>query len=108
MDKLILNVYDENDEIIKSSEAKFINLRFGTIRSLMELLNVDSIEDTNQLLKKIYGAWDQITKVLEKVFPDLTEEDWDGVKLSELLPIVIAILKNSFVEILSIPHDSKN
>lgn len=108
MDKLILNVYNENDEIIKTSEARFINLRFGTVRSLMELLNVDNIEDTSQLLKKVYEAWDQITKVLQKVFPDLTEEDWDGVKLSELLPIVIAILKNSFTQILSIPSDSKN
>lgn len=108
MDKLILNVYDEKDDIVKTSEAKLIDLRFGTIRSLMELLNVDDIDDTSQLLKTVYGAWAQITNILGRVFPDMTEEDWENVKLTELLPILMVILKSSFVQILSIPNDSKN
>lgn len=108
MDKLILNVYDEKDNIVKTSEAKLIDLRFGTIRSLMELLNVDDIDDTSQLLKTVYGAWAQITNILGRVFPDMTEEDWENVKLTELLPILMTILKSSFVQILSIPNDSKN
>lgn len=108
MDKLILNVYDEKDDIVKTSEAKLIDLRFGTIRSLMELLNVDDIDDTSQLLKTVYGAWAQITNILGRVFPDMTEEDWENVKLTELLPILMTILKSSFVQILSIPNDSKN
>lgn len=108
MDKLILNVYDEKDDIVKTSEAKLIDLRFGTIRSLMELLNVDDIDDTSQLLKTVYGAWAQLTNILGRVFPDMTEEDWENVKLTELLPILMVILKSSFVQILSIPNDSKN
>lgn len=108
MDKLILNVYDEKDDIVKTSEAKLIDLRFGTIRSLMELLNVDDIDDTSQLLKTVYGAWAQITNILDRVFPDMTEEDWENVKLTELLPILMIILKSSFAQILSIPNDSKN
>ena len=108
MDKLILNVYDEKDNIVKTSEAKLIDLRFGTIRNLMELLNVDDIDDTSQLLKTVYGAWAQITNILSRVFPDLVEEDWENIKLSELLPILMVILKSAFVQILSIPNDSKN
>lgn len=108
MDKLILNVYDEKDDIVKTSEAKLIDLRFGTIRSLMELLNVDDIDDTSQLLKTVYGAWAQLTNILGRVFPDMMEEDWENVKLTELLPILMVILKSSFVQILSIPNDSKN
>jgi hypothetical protein len=107
-DKLILNVYDDNDNIVKTSEAKLIDLRFGTIRSLMELLKVDDINDTAELLKTVYGAWSQIIGILNRVFPDMTEEDWENIKLSELLPILVVILKSSFVQILSIPSDSKN
>lgn len=107
-DKLILNVYDDNDNIVKTSEAKLIDLRFGTIRSLMELLKVDDIDDTAELLKTVYGAWSQIIGILNRVFPDMTEEDWENIKLSELLPILVVILKSSFVQILSIPSDSKN
>lgn len=108
MDKLILNVYDDKDNVTKTSEAQLVDLRFGTIRSLMELLNVDDINDTSQLLKTVYGAWEQIITILGRVFPDMAEEDWENIKLSELLPILVIILKSSFVQILSIPNDSKN
>lgn len=106
MGTMILNVYNEQDEITKTCEAKTIDLRFGTIRSLMELLKVENVTDTSELLKTIYGAWEQITRILSGVFPDMEEEDWENVKLSELLPIVVEILKSSFAQILTIPKDN--
>lgn len=108
MENLKINVYDDNDEIIKEAEAKVIDLRFGTVRSLVELLNVEDIDDTAELLKKVYSAWGQITKILTKVFPTMEEADWDNVKLSELIPILVVIMKSSFVQMLAIPADSKN
>lgn len=108
MENLKINVYDENDKVIKTSEAKVIDLRFGTVRSLMELLNVEDIDDTAELLRTVYKAWAQITAILGKVFPDMQDEDWDNIKLNELLPILVIILKSSFVQLLSIPNDSKN
>jgi hypothetical protein len=108
MDAIRLNVYDDDDKIIKTSEAQIIDLRYGVIRNIMELLNVDDIDDTSELLKTVYSAWSQITKILGKVFPEMTDEDWENVKLSELIPILVLILKSSFTQILSVPTDSKN
>ena len=108
MEELKINIYDENDSVIKEATAKTVDLRFGTIRRLMELLNVEDIEDTSQLLKTVYGAWGTITKILSKAFPEMTDEDWDGVKLGELLPIILKIIKYSLKEVQSIPTDSKN
>lgn len=108
MENLKINVYDENDNIIKTSEAKIVDLRFGTIRSLMELLNVEDIEDTAELLRTVYSAWSQITKILERVFPDVEGKDWDNIKLNELMPILVVILKSSFAQMLTIPKESKN
>lgn len=106
--KIKLNVYNEKDDVVKTVEAKIIELRFGTIRSLMELLNVENIDDTSDLLKTVYGAWDSLTNILGRVFPDMTDEDWENIKLSELIPVILMILKDSFVQILAIPTDSKN
>lgn len=103
-----LNVYDEKNNIVKTSTAEVIELKFGPIRKLMKLLNVDDINDTAQLLKAVYGAWDELTKILNKCFPDMTDEDWDNVKLQELIPALVAILKYSFSEMLTIPTDPKN
>lgn len=105
---LKLNVYDEKDEIKKTVEAHFVEIRFGTIKKLLAVLEVDQIDDTSELLKVLYSSWKAVTDVLSKVFPEMEEDDWDGVKLSELLPVVVAILKGSFSHILSIPTDSKN
>lgn len=105
---LKLNVYGEKDEIKKTVEAHFVEIRFGTIKKLLAVLEVDQIDDTSELLKVLYSSWKAVTDVLSKVFPEMEEDDWDGVKLSELLPVVVAILKGSFSHILSIPTDSKN
>lgn len=108
-DKILrLNIYDEKDEIKKTVEAHFVEIQFGTIKKLLAVLEVDQIDDTSELLKVLYSSWKAVTDVLSKVFPEMEEDDWDGVKLSELLPIVVSILKGSFAHILSIPTDSKN
>jgi hypothetical protein len=38
----------------------------------------------------------------------MKDEDWDNVKVSELIPVILEILKYSFTQMLSIPTDSKN
>ena len=103
--KLTLNVYDEKGEVKKICEAQTVDLEFGTVRSLMKVLNIDKMDDSMELLSSIYGAWEQVTGVLNRCFPDMEPEDWEHVKVKELLPVV---LKASFTEILSIPKDPKN
>lgn len=110
MDKKIftLNVYDNKNNIVKTSEAVDADLKFGAIRSIMKLLNIDDINDTAQLLKVVYSAWEQLTAILSQCFPDMEENDWDNVKLEELIPVIVGILRTSFGKILTIPSDSKN
>ena len=107
-EKMIINVYDDEGNITKTCEAVAVKLKFGAIRSLMELLNIETIEDTTGLLKTLYSAWEELTKILNRCFPDMEYEDWDNVELNELIPVMVDILKYSFDEILSIPNDSKN
>ena len=104
----VINVYDNDNNVIKTSEAVDAQLKFGAIRSIMKLLNIDDINDTGALLKTIYSAWEQLTAVLTQCFPDMTESDWDNVKLEELIPVIVGILRASFGKILTIPNDSKN
>ena len=73
----------------------------------MKLLNVDNIDNTVELLKTVYGAWEQITNILNNCFPDMTDDDWDNVKASELLPVFVMILKYSFTQMLTIPTDKE-
>lgn len=106
--KLTINVYDTDGNVTKTCEAQTLDLEFGTIRALMKILNVDNISDTGELLGVIYGAWEQVIGILGQCFPEMEEADWEHVKLKELVPTVLTILKSAFTDILSIPKNSKN
>lgn len=102
---MILNVYNVEGNVIKTVEAENLDIEFGHIRSIMRLLDVDNINDTWALLKTVYSAWDKLTEVLSKVFPDMEDEDWEHVKIKELVPELLQIVRDSFAEILTIPTE---
>ena len=106
--KITINVYDENDNVVKTVSAEPVTFKFGAVRSLMELLNIEDTTNTTDLLKTVYNAWDQLKKVLSKCFPDITYEEWEYVELNELVPAIIQILEFSFGEIFKIPRDEEN
>ena len=106
--KLTLNVYDENGNVKKTCEAQLFSIKFRTIRSLMKLLKVEDIDNTWSLLKVINEAWEEITFILGQCFPDMEEDDWDNVELNELIPVVVIMIKESFMQMTRIPTDSKN
>ena len=103
-----INVYDDENNVVKSCSAVDASLKFGAIRSIMKLLKIDDINDSATLLTTIYDAWEQLTAILTQCFPDMSDSDWDNVKLEELVPVIVGIFKASFGKILSIPNDSKN
>ena len=103
-----IKVYDEEGKVVKTAKAEMIDLEFGTVRSIMEVLKLESVDNTADLLSTIYGAWEELTRLLSKCFPDMEHDDWNHVKLKELMPVMIGIMKYSFAEILTIPKDPKN
>lgn len=106
---LKLNVYDEDFvNVKKECEANTVKLPFGLVRRLMALFEKENIESTDQILKIVTGSWGTIVHMLNGVFPDIEEEDWDYVDTAELVAVVWTILKDKFGEILSIPVNSKN
>jgi hypothetical protein len=105
--ELQITVYDDNDKAVKVCKAQTVDIKFGQISAIMELIDVENIENNSELLKTVHRAWKQLKKILGKIFPDMTEDDWDYISVKELLPVVVAILKDSFREMMTIPQ-SKN
>ena len=104
-----INVYDEDFTTVKKEvSAEVVNIPFGVVRKFMNLFQIKDFNDTATILNTIAGSWEQITKLLSRIFPDMTEEDWDGVDMKELLSVVTSVLKYSFGEMLNIPVDEKN
>lgn len=105
--EIYITVYDDEDNVVKRCRAEYADIRFGQIASVMELLNIEEVENNMELMRVVYKAWKQLVKILSKSFPDMGDDDWNNVKIAELLPAIVEILKLSFMEMKKIPK-SKN
>ena len=105
--ELKITVYDYNDNVMKECTAQTVDVKFGQVAAIMELLDVESVEDSVQMMRMIKKAWKQLVRILSKIFPDMEDDDWNNVSLKELLPVLILILRDSFKEMMAIPK-SKN
>jgi hypothetical protein len=105
--ELKITVYDKDDKVVKECTAQTIDIKFGQVAALMELMDVENVNDSVELLRIVHKAWKQVIAILSKVFPDMNDDDWENVSMKELLPVVVTILKSSFSEMLTI-QKSKN
>ena len=104
-----LNVYNEDMKTVKKEcAASMVKVPFGLIRKLMNLFKVENLQDTTQILDIIMTSWEDVIKLLGRIFPDVTEEEWDYVDTSELMRVILSLVKYVFAEMVKIPTDPKN
>ena len=84
------------------------DLRRNSSTCTVKMVNIENIDSLPDLLKAIYGAWEEIKAVLGEAFPDMQPEDWEHVRVKELYPTIRDILKFSIMEIAGIPSEGKN
>ena len=77
---LEITVYDDHDQVLKTCNANTVDLRFGQVAALMELLEIESVNDSVELMRTVNKAWKELTKILTKIFPEMEEDDWSNVK----------------------------
>ena len=107
--KIKINVYERDLKTVKKEiEGNTIDIPFGIIRKFMNLFDIQNIEDSAQILTIVFKSWKEVVYLLDMIFPDMTEDDWDGVNTKELIEVIKEILKYSFAEMLNIPVDEKN
>ena len=104
-----LTIYNEDMETVKKEcTANMVKVPFGLIRKLMNLFKVENLQDTTQILDIIMTSWEDVIKLLGRIFPDVTEEEWDYVDTSELRRVILSLVKYVFAEMVKIPTDPKN
>lgn len=103
-----LPVRNKKGEVVKKAEAMTPAIYFGTISNLMELLDIDDTTSSMELLKKVSTAWKEIVEILSDVFPEVTDDEWKYIRLNDLVPVVLQVIRYTFSEIMTIPSDSKN
>ena len=92
MAEITLKIYDrETKEIAKTYTVDSIDLMFGTVEDILNVIDIDKLGDQTEVAKMIVKGWKQLKPFLKDVFPGLTDDDIKGVKINEMIPVFIQI-----------------
>ena len=109
--QLLLNIYDPETKIIaKQYKAESVDIMFGTIEDLIEIIDIDKLSEDNdtELTKIILMSIKKVKPLLKEVFTGLSDDELKNTKIKELIPLFIDIVKYMFTEIKVLGGDSKN
>jgi hypothetical protein len=109
MSEIKLKVYENDMKTVKKEyTAQTVEIPFGVVRRLMRLFDIDNSTDNNDILKTVIKAWDSVIGILNNVFPEMTEDEWDNVSTKELAAAVYKLIQAALADLMAIPKDPKN
>lgn len=109
MANIQLKIYDSKDKkkVIKTYEAEGYDLMLGTVEDFMNIIDLDKINDNNEVAKMALKSYGQLKPLIMDIFPELTAEEYRGIKVPDLIRLIIQI-GTSIVESLDFIKSSKN
>ena len=109
MSEIVLNIYGKGGrkEPTKVLKCEGYDLMLGTIEDFMEIIDLDKMDDDKEVLKMIVEGYGQLKPLLRDIFEDLSDEDFRGIKIAELVSVIIDIGKSIAVS-LNILKTGKN
>ena len=87
------NIETGKKEIIKTYTTDEYDLMYGTVEDILVLFDNVNVNDTTQMLKVIMKFMNQLKPLLKDVFFGLTDEEMKQIKVKELIPVIVDILK---------------
>lgn len=93
-----LNVYkaDNKNEIEKTYEAESYDLMLGTVEDIMQIVDIDKLNTDVEIASTVVKAYPLLKPFLKDVFPGLTDDELKRVKIKELIPTFVQIVKGIF------------
>ena len=101
MADLKLNIYN-GKEIEKTYVAEEIDIMFGTVEDLLEVINFDNLKDENEVVKVVIATLKNLKPFLKQIFDGLTDDEIKRTKVKELVPLFVDIVKYSINELKSL------
>lgn len=101
---MILELKTEN----KTYTTESIDISFGTMEDIINVLDFDNLSDTNQIGVAVLKASKQIKPFLKELFPEVTDEELRTVKTSNIIGIFKRIYKYATEELGNLNEKTKN
>lgn len=107
MAEITLNIYGAGKEKVKTLTTSGYDLMMGTVEDFMQIIDVDKLNDNMEVAKMVLNGFAQMKPLLKDIFPEMTDEDFKGIKIKELVRTIMQI-GTSIVESLRVLNDEKN
>ena len=101
MADLKLNIYN-GKSIEKTYVAEEIDIMFGTVEDLLDVINFDNLKDENEVVKVVIATLKNLKPFLKQIFDGLTDEEIKRTKIKELVPLFVKIVTYSIEELKSL------
>ena len=103
--ELKLNIYDDDDNLVKTYTREGYRIKFGVAEDLINALNLDGLKtnDNVELVKVasqvVMNSFEIIKPLLQRIFKGLTDEELKNTEISEIVVVLINVVKFSMNEI---------
>lgn len=119
--ELILNVYDENDNIVKTYQRQSYSIRMRLLKTIIDTLQLDTLAkalisnsvESNMKLVELAGmivnnGYEQVQELMKDIFKGLTDEEFLDTNMNEVVNVIINLGKFAFSTISLASGGGKN
>lgn len=91
MSTISLNIYAKNNKKIveKTYTVDGYDLMLGTVEEFVQIIDVDKLNDNAAVAGMVLKCYSKIKPLIKDIFPDITDEELDRVKVTELVQVII-------------------
>lgn len=112
--ELKLNIYDDTmDTIVKTYITETFLLKLGVVEDLLQLIDLDNINTLDNtaiataVMKRLPKVFPSLKELLKCVFKGLTDDELRNVAVTDLVKLIVGILKYSISEMSLLKTEKK-
>ena len=98
MADLRLNIYN-GKTIEKTYVAEEIDIMFGTVEDLLDVIDFDNLNDEKEVVKVVIKTLNNLKPFLKQIFDGLTDDEIKRTKVKDLVPLFVDIVKYTMDEL---------
>ena len=98
MADLKLNIYNGKN-IEKTYVADEIDIMFGTVEDLLDVIDFDNLNDEKEVVKVVIKTLNNLKPFLKQIFDGLTDDEIKRTKVKELVPLFVDIVTYTMEEL---------
>ena len=104
---LKLNIYNKKN-ITKTYTTESYDIMFGTVKDLLNLIDLEKFNNSKNdmefikvVTEAVVKGFDIIKPLLKDIFEGLTDDELRNTKISEIVNILVSIIKITMTQITS-------